>query len=99
MDCSVLSFGYDHILQAKYPAWLRIKSTDRNFHFQADLELEKISDRKDLLEGVNPLLKSLIKRMIAKPVYHGILANAKLKVNDYNLQGYGNIESMIFREK
>jgi hypothetical protein len=99
MECSVLSFGYDNILQVKYPITLIIKSNDEHFHFQADFELVKISDRKDLLDGVNPFLKLLIKRLIAKPAYHGILTKVNLKVNDYFQEGYGNIESMVFREK
>lgn len=96
-DCSVLSFDYDNIVQAKYPALLIIKSIDGHFQFEAEFEFEKILDRKDLLEGVNPVLKLLIKRLIAKPVYHGILAKAKLKINDSCLEGSGNFESMVFR--
>jgi hypothetical protein len=99
MDCSIVSFGYDNIVQAKYPELLIIKSTDKHFHFQAEFEFDKILDRKDLLEGVNPVFKLLIKRLVAKPVYHGILAKVKLKIKDSDLEGYGNFESMVIRDK
>ena len=59
----------------------------------------KISDHKDLLEGVNPFIAWLIKRLIAKPAYHGMMTKVNLKVNDYNQEGFGNVESMVFREK
>jgi len=99
MDCSVVSYGYDPVLAAKYPASIMIKSTDADFHFQAEFEFDKILDRKDLLEGVNPVFRYLIKRWVAKPQYHGILARVRLQVKDSELEGYGNFESMVFREK
>ena len=98
-DCSILSYGYDYIVQTKYPASLNIKSLDEHFPFQALFEADKILDRKDLLEGVNPVFKFLIKSMVAKPVYHGILARVKLELGYNYLEGFGNYESMVFREK
>ena len=98
-DCSVIKYGYDNILKTKYPESLRIRSFDDNFPFQADFEFEKILDRKDLLDGVNPLLKFLIKKLIAKPVYHGILSRVRLEIKNQLLDGYGNFESMVFRGK
>jgi hypothetical protein len=99
IDCSVSTSGYDSILKVKYPASLEIKSLDEHFPFRAELEFDKILDRKDLLEGVNPVLKYLIKKLVAKPVYHGISAKARLEISNIRLEGYGNFESMVFRSK
>lgn len=98
-ECSVKEYGYDEILKSKYPASLLIKSNDENFPLHAEFEFEKILDHKDLLDGVNPLLKFLIKKLIAKPVYHGIFSRVRLKIINQQLDGYGNFESMVFRGK
>ena len=99
MDCSVASSAHDNLLGTKYPAVIIIRSIDDQFHFQAAFECVRILDRKDLLEGVNRVFKYLIKKMVAKPVYHAIHANIKLKIKDSNLEGFGNFESMVFRDK
>lgn len=99
LECVVQSYGFDDILQAKYPASLYLRSTDEHFPFRADFSLEKISDHRDLLGGVHPFIKWIIKKLIAKPVYHGILATVKATIGDLGLEGYGNFESMVFREK
>jgi hypothetical protein len=97
IDISVLSSGYDNILKAAYPESISIKSLDDQFPLQAEIGSCRILDRKDLLDGVNPVIKFLIKRLVARPVYHGIFAKARLKINNNNLQGSGNFESMVFR--
>lgn len=99
IDCSILSFGFDDEVKVKYPAVLRIKSLDVNFPFQADFDFDKILDRKDLLESVNPALKFFIKKLIATPAYHGILSKVRINIMNNNLEGSGNFESMVFREK
>ena len=99
VDCSVVSFGYDNLLHVKYPTAFRVKSNDERFLFKAELECNRLLDRKDLLEGVNPIIKMLIKNFFAKPAYHGILAKVKFRINDNDLEGSGNYESMVFRER
>jgi hypothetical protein len=99
IDCSVLSFGFDKDVKSAYPAILKIKSLDEQFPFQADFVFDKILDSKDLLEGVNPVLKFFIKKLIAKPVYHGILTKVRLNIKNSHHEGSGNFESMVFREK
>jgi hypothetical protein len=98
IDCSVKSSGFDKDVKAAYPAALRIISLDEQFPFQADFDFDKILDKKDLLDGVNPLLKFLIKKLVAKPVYHGVLSRVRLNIKDSNPEGSGNFESMVFRE-
>jgi hypothetical protein len=97
ITCSIISSDYDKILKAEYPASLQIESLDEQFPLKAEFESEKILDRKDLLEGVNCVFKFLIKKLVAKPVYHGVYARARLIINNKILEGYGNFESMIFR--
>jgi hypothetical protein len=99
IDCSVLSFGFDNVIKAAYPASLKIKSLDEQFPFQAEFDSDKILDRRDLLDGVNPVLKYLIRKLVARPVYHGILSRVRLNIKNINPEGTGNFESMVFREK
>jgi hypothetical protein len=54
MECSVKSFGYDNKLKVPIPEELIIKSIDNRFPFSAEFEFDKILDRKDILERVNP---------------------------------------------
>jgi hypothetical protein len=99
IDCSVISFGFDKDVKTAYPSALRIISLDEHFPFQADFDFDKILDKKDLLEGVNPLLKFFINKLVARPVYHGVLSRVRLNIKNSNPEGSGNFESMVFREK
>ena len=97
IDLSVIKTGYDGILRMNYPASIRIKSLDEKFPFLAEIEFNRMLDRRDLLEGITPVMKFMIKLLIARPVYHGILAKTVLEINNERLQGSGNFESMVFR--
>jgi len=97
IDCSVMSYGFDESLGVKYPASLGIQSTDPDFQFRAEFDFDRILDRKDLLEGVNGAIRFLIRKLVAKPAYHGILATVKMKIREFDLDGFGNFESMVFR--
>jgi hypothetical protein len=97
IDCSVTSSGFDNLLKVNYPESLRIKSVDSDFPFVAEFESETVTDRKDLLDGVNPVLKFIIKKLLAKPAYHGIFAKVMIEINNERLYGSGNFESMVFR--
>ena len=99
VDCTVSSFSHDDVLKTDYPSSIMLRSTDPGFRFEAVFEFEKILDRKDLLEGVHPLLKFLIKRLVTRPAYHGIMARVKLKLKGEEVEGYGNYESMVFRDR
>ncbi len=99
IECSVLSYGYDRILKAGYPSAIVIKSLDEEFFLRLEFKSEKILDRRDLLEGVNPIIRFLIRQLIAKPAYHGVLAKVRLEIKGKVLEGSGNFESMVFRGK
>jgi hypothetical protein len=98
-NCTTESEGYDKVLKVKYPVSIVINSIDEVFPFELRLDKNKILDSKDLIETVHPFLKWLIKKLIAKPAYHGILAKAQLKIGNEIIKGTGNYESMVFRNK
>jgi hypothetical protein len=61
------------------------------------LHAKAVIDRRDLLEGVSPLLKWCIRRLISKPSYHGILADATIRIAGEEIHGEALYESMCFR--
>jgi hypothetical protein len=97
VETSVLDKKFDNILRANFASSIKIKSLDRTFNFDMTYQFEKMLDRRDLLSGVNPLLMWLIKKLIAKPVYHGIHARVIVNYGGLTQEGYGNYECMIFR--
>lgn len=99
VESTVVSYGSDPELNINYPEQIRVRSTDAAFQFQADFVCDRISDRKDLLEGIHPLARFLIRALVAKPAYHGILSGVRLKTDGPWMEGYGNFESMVFRAK
>lgn len=98
MNLIITSTGTDPFLKAEYPKLLKLNSTDINFDLEAELKYKQILDRKDLLDGVNFLLKFIIKKFVARPAYFGNLASVKLKLNNKEQKGRGNYETMIFRD-
>jgi hypothetical protein len=99
IDCSLKSTCFDNLLKVNYPGSLKIKSLDAYFPIEAEFESEKVTDRKDLLEGINPVMKFIINKLVARPAYHGVFARVIVKVKDEQLTGSGNFESMVFRGK
>ncbi|MBN1599287.1 MAG: hypothetical protein JW894_13415 [Bacteroidales bacterium] len=99
IEFSVTSTSYDSILKTDSPSSLIIKSTDADFPFEAEFIFDKMLDSKDLLEEINPLLKWIIKKMVAKPVYYGVLAQTKIKIYNKKFDGFGNYELMVFRNR
>ena len=97
IDCQVMATGYDHSLKVKYPASISIRLDTADLPLQATFNFDGVMDRKDLLEGINPVLRWLIKRMVARPVYHGLRARVRLNLSDHSWDGFGNYESMMFR--
>lgn len=62
-----------------------------------ELMAQAVIDSRDLLEGVSPLLKWLIRQFISQPSYHGILADATLCMTGEEIHGQALYESMYFR--
>ena len=99
IDCRVTATRFDNFLKAKFPGTISISLDETDLPLQVTFNFDGIMDRKDLLEGMNPVLMWLIKRLVARPVYHGLLARVKLNISGHTWDGYGNYESMIFRNK
>jgi hypothetical protein len=87
----------DEKLKVAYPSRIIITLNDNSLNIKLELELKKISDSKDLLEGVSLPVTWLIKKFVARPAYFGIYANAILETDDKKLEGTGNYEMMVFR--
>ncbi len=98
LNCFIRDTGEDTVLKVRYPSAIAIHSTDPEFSFRAELEEEKLLDRKNLLEGVPVLMQKVIKKWKTKPTYHGILVSANLQLGERDMTGWGNFESMVFRE-
>jgi hypothetical protein len=88
---------YDVMLGAVYPSSLSVCLEDGAVSLKVSLESSEIIDRKDLLERVPSLLKWMIKKLIAKPVYLGLSAKASLEIDGKIIEGIGNYEYMAFR--
>lgn len=99
IDCLISSTNFDSSLKVEYPSSIIVNSKDEDLPFQAAFNFVRLLDSKDLLEGVNPVLKWLIKKVVARPVYHGIFAEVRLSIFDHSWEGFGNYESMVFRNK
>ncbi len=97
INCLVSSTGFDQSLKSEYPTSLTIQCKETDFPCQATFSSARLVDSKDLLEGVNPLLRWLIKKLIARPAYHGIFASVSLYLLNQSWDGFGNYETMVFR--
>ena len=66
---------------------------------EAAFDSVRLLDSQDLLDGVNPFLKWLINAVITNPAYQGLFAKVRLTLLGHTLDGFGNFESMVFRNK
>ena len=78
---------------------MTIRSVDADNPFQMTFQSREILDKRDLLEDVNPLIGWLIKRLVSRPAYYGILADATIKTGDKEVKGRALYEVMSFRSK
>lgn len=97
--CKIVKHAYDNKLKVDYPISIQINTQDNNFVLNASFEKDKILDSRDLLECVNSLFSWVIKKWIARPAYYGILAKVQLHIGNQYLPGFGNFETMVFRNK
>ena len=89
----------DEEIKTSYPSKITIQSVEEANPFQMTLRSKEILDKRDLLEGVNPFIRWLIKRLISRPAYYGILADATIKIAGKNLKGRAIYEQMSFTSK
>ena len=91
-------FEKDDEIKTLYPSRITINSVEEDNPFQMILNSKEIIDKRDLLEGVNPFLKWLIKLFISKPSYYGILAESTINIDDKEIRGISLYELMSFRD-
>jgi hypothetical protein len=86
-------------LKSKYPAQISIQINNEDFPFELVLKCEELIDKKDLLQGVNPVIAWMVKNLVARPAYYGIRSTVTLETPDQKHVGFGNYELMLFRKK
>ena len=89
----------DDQIKTLYLSRITIKSVEENNPFQMILKSKEIIDKRDLLEGVNPFIKWLLKLLVAKPAYYGILAESTINIAEEEISGMALYEVMSFRSK
>lgn len=89
----------DEEIKTLYPSKITIQSVEESNPFQMILRSREILDKRNLLEGVNPFIRWLIKRLLSRPAYYGILADATIKIADEEVKGRAIYELMSFRSK
>jgi hypothetical protein len=86
-------------LKSKYPSQITIQSNNEDFPLELVLNFEELIESKDLLKGVNPLFAWLVKNLVTRPAYYGIYSTAILEMPNQKLDGFGNYELMLFRDR
>ena len=96
----VIPAGFQKDIEVKthYPSQITISSVEDNDLFEIILNGKEVIERKDLLEGVTPILKWLINVFVSSPAYYGILADATINIEHESIKGIGNYEMMFFRK-
>ncbi len=93
------SFAADEILKSRYPGRMEVISKDEAFPFRMGMKKKTMLEGRDLLHDVNPVLAWLIKQLVSRPVYYGILADAEIEIDDEQITGPAVYEMMLFRNK
>jgi hypothetical protein len=97
VEVSVNQFSEDCEIQSIYPSIISVKSIEEENSFEMIIQEKQIIDKRDLLADVNPILRRIIKLLLSKPSYHGILANATVNMPNEEVVGLALYESMCFR--
>ncbi len=95
--CIVPEEKMDGQLRARYPSRIVLELSGNDPAFHIEFRFVSILDKRDLLTGVPRLLRWLIHRLVARPVYFGLKAELNLKIEGENYRGTGNYEMMLFR--
>jgi hypothetical protein len=96
VEVSLGRFRQDEEIKAWYPAEIEIRSEKESF--QVIVKARELIDRRDLLDGMNPLIKWLIKHLVSRPAYFGVMADAAVTVAGAKNEGMALYESMLFRK-
>jgi len=92
-------FRRDEVIKTRYPSEITIRSIEEHNPFQIILKAKGLIDRRDLLEGVNPVITWLIKYLVSRPAYYGIWADSSLNIAGEEIKGIGIYECMVFKNR
>jgi hypothetical protein len=90
---------HDAPMRVTYPTRMTVTLAEASCPLQMVLKAKAVLDRRDLLEGMQPLLKWCIRGLISQPTYHGILADATVRLYGEEIHGAALYESMCLRCK
>jgi hypothetical protein len=88
---------HDEAMRATYPTRMTVALSEASCAVHMVLKAKAVVDRRDLLEGMHPLLKWLIRSLVSQPSYHGILADATVRLGAQELHGEALYESLCLR--
>jgi len=87
----------DKELHCLYPVKSYISTLNAPKPFNLILRTREVIDRKDLLEGVNPMLRFLINKLVSRPAYIGLETECEMTHAGQIISGTGILELMLFR--
>jgi hypothetical protein len=85
-------------LKTNYPSRFTLGCDKADLPFRLSISCRELVEAKDLLSGVNPFIAKLIRNLVARPAYYGILATVTLEISAQSYTGSGIYESMQFRQ-
>jgi len=77
-------FEIDQATLNEYPTHLLVELKQTDIRINLDLAVKEMIDKKDLLEGIGPLAKSLIRFIFGKPASYYMLTAAKMTISNQN---------------
>ena len=99
IELSVSNSRKDEQLNTSYPAKIRIESIVENEPFRMILRSKELTDKRDLLDDINPVVRWLIRFFVSKPAYFGLLADGTMKLANNEIKGTALYEMMYFRNR
>jgi hypothetical protein len=93
------AFTHDAALHTTYPTRMTVALPDAVCPLRMVLKAQAVLDRRDLLEGLHPILKWCIRGLISQPSYHGLLADATGHLGGEEIHGKALYEAMYVRRK
>lgn len=97
IEISASDFKKDGQLNTSYPARIAIESIVENEPFQMILRSKDLTERRDLLEDINPIARWLMRSFVSRPAYFGLLADGTVKLAKNDIKGTALYEMMCFR--
>jgi hypothetical protein len=90
---------HDETMRAMYPTRLTVALSEEPYAFQMILKEKAVIDRRDLLQGIPPILQWCLRSLLSQPSYHGILADATVRLGGEEIHGEALYESMCLRRQ